>query len=325
MFPNRFHAGNQNEQPKRCSTRTQLVGKASLQKAQKEQEMETKWKRKKNVPSFCCEKCDYVTTRKSNFDRHLLSLKHSERAKRANERFLCNTCNKLYMNRSGLWKHQSKCKNLKKEDGEAMDVIKELLKTNAEMSKTNQKLIETINGIVPQIGNNTINQNKITNNQKISINVFLNEKCKNAMNLTDFIDNIQVTFNDLADAVECGGVESISDILIKRLTNMKPTDRPIHCSDKKRLQFYIKDENKWGKDSENIKIDDSIHEINNKQMKKLHEWVLRHPNWDKNITERDEYIRMVNKIAWPAEESKKNKEKIKRNLSQAIEIKDAMK
>ena len=116
----------------------------------------------------------------------------------------------------------------------------------------------------------------------------------------------------------------ISDILIKRLTDMKPTERPIHCSDRKRLQFYVKDENKWEKDKQHIKLDQSIRDINNKQMNALHEWLMKHPNWNKNPSESEEYMTLISKIAWSNDDRQRNKDKIKRKISCAIELKGAM-
>ena len=128
-----------------------------------------------------------------------------------------------------------------------------------------------------KIGNN--------NNNTISINFFLNEQCKNAMNLTDFINQLNVSLEDLQYSKNNGFIEGVTNIFTKQLKDLKPTERPIHCSDKKRLQFYVKDDDKWCKDSNNEKIDETIYNIKMKQTSKLTEWenfiqiMLRIPNF----------------------------------------------
>ena len=312
-----------NEQSFRCSSENHFVENAPLQNYSITQSKINKINEKKNVQKFCCEPCDYKTTRKANYERHLLSLRHKMSKNEQNSQFTCKICNKSYSDRSGLWRHSKKPCNKKRgklKNKNKKSFVETLVNQNTKILAQNQKLTETIQDMVPQIGNNTIN-----NNQKISINVFLNENCKDAMNLTDFMETLQVTLNDLSYAVKYGGAESISDIFIKRLTDMEPTERPIHCSDKKRLQFYVKDEDKWEKDKEHAKIDDSIRKLNNKQMNKLHDWLKAHPDWIDNEVESEEYMKMVSKIAWTRDQREKNKDKVKRNISQVIEIKNAMK
>lgn len=195
------------------------------------------------------------------------------------------------------------------EQGEKFDkVLKQMAKKD-----------QIIHDMVPKIGNNTIN-----NNQKISINVFLNEKCSNAMNLTDFVEKLQITLGDLTYAAAHGSAKSISDKFIKQLKDMEPTERPIHCSDTKRLQFYVKEDNEWEKDIEHEKLDYSIKKIQSKQMDMLQEWTKKHPNWIHNDKESDIYIEMVNKVAWERAEQKKVTNKVKRSISKTIDIKEAM-
>ena len=147
---------------------------------------------------------------------------------------------------------------------------------------------------------------------------------KGRNSLSDFMKQITLTFEDLQRTKQSGSVKTIGDLLIKRLTDLKPTERPIHCSDKKRLQFYVKDDDKWEKDEENKKLDSSIRQINNKQHSKLQEWQKNHPNWQTNENETEEYLKMVQKIAWQREEHKKNNDKIKRAISNVTEIKDGV-
>ena len=163
-------------------------------------------------------------------------------------------------------------------------------------------------------------------NKKMTINVFLNEKCKDAMNLTDFVENLKISLQDLEYTKEEGYVKGISNIFTKHLTDLKPTERPIHCCDKKRLQFYIKDEDKWEKDEENTKIDKTIQDVTVKQIKKLREWEDQHPGYLKDETLLMEWHHMLREIMGGGEDEEinRNKEQIKKKISETIELKNAM-
>ena len=145
-----------------------------------------------------------------------------------------------------------------------------------------------------------------------TINIFLNEQCKNAMNITEFIENLKVSLADLEYTNMHGYAKGISNIFEKHLTDLKPTERPIHCSDKKRLQFYIKDEDQWKKDNEHEKIDKSIQDITMKQIKQLKEWEKKNPNYLKEEKLMMEWHSMVRSIMGGSEDStiEKNKEQI---------------
>ena len=233
--------------------------------------------------------------------------------------------------RSGLSRHKKDCKKQSKNIvdveknksiGGLVDLFKDIVKQNLESQRENAKLVkELVKGFQPV--NQVINKNQNCNNN-ISVNVFLNEYCKDAMNIKDFIDNIQLSFEDLTFAKNNGSVKSITDILVRNLKSMEPTARPIHCSDRKRLQFYVKDENKWEKDNEHEKIEDSIASINKKQLDKLHEWLKQNPDWNQDTEKSAMYINMVQKIAWMSEQQQPTKNKVKRNLSAVIEIKEAI-
>ena len=146
-----------------------------------------------------------------------------------------------------------------KQQSETMELLKQSMRANENMSKN--------------VGNN--------NNNTISINLFLNENCKNAMNLTDFIQNMNVSLEDLEFSKDNGFVKGVTNIFTKQLQDLDPTQRPIHCSDKKRLQFYVKEDDVWQKDLNNEKIDRTITNIKIKQAQSLTEWENDHPNFQK--------------------------------------------
>ena len=157
----------------------------------------------------------------------------------------------------------------------------------------------------------------------MTINVFLNEKCKDAMNLTDFVDQLKVTLQDLEYTREQGYIKGISNIFTKHLIDLKPTERPIHCSDRKRMQFYIKDEDKWEKDNLNLKINNTIKKVEMKQIKHLKEWENQHPNYLTDDDLLEEWQFMILEIMG-GKDIKNPNEKIKKSIVDVVELKDAM-
>ena len=164
----------------------------------------------------------------------------------------------------------------------------------------------------------------ITNNQNVTINVFLNEQCKNAMNLTDWIENIKVTLEDLQYTKDNGFVNGVTNIINKQLQDLGPTERPIHCSDAKRLQFYVKDDDKWSKDSNNEKIDETIYNIKMKQTSKLTDWEKLHPNYAQDAHLLNEWQQILNSMTEDIYHKDKVKDKVRRNFANCVQLKQAL-
>ena len=294
---------------------------------------------------FYCKKCDYTSRNKYDFKKHLSTAKHNKMKMVKNDnkndnkplKFKCEFCGKCYKYRSGLSRHQTKpCSGtntivLKKSrksrqkvakpymEGEQMsDTLMSLTKTLAQQGELIEKLVNSQNEMIPRLGNN--------NNNKISINVFLNEHCKEAMNIEDFIDNIKISLEDLEYTNEHGYVKGISNIFTKNLTDMEATQRPIHCSDKKRLQFYVKEKDKWEKDKQNVKLNSTIQEITKKQILELKQWEDSHPNYLNNNAQYMEWQKMVQNLmgGGTAKAQVKNTESIKKTISQTVDIKEAI-
>ena len=288
-----------------------------------------------------------------NWKKHLLTRKHKKTQIPdkiiKNVEFICKFCEKGYKYKSGLSRHKKKCKmnpenfcgkngnvtqklpseaNLKKgttlsekkekqdDDISLKEILMQQLKQQNETIELLKQSIETNTKMMPKIGNN--------NNNTISINVFLNEQCKNAMNLTDFINQVQVSLEDLQYSKNNGYVEGVTNIFAKQLKDLKPTERPIHCSDKKRLQFYVKEDNKWSKDSNNEKIDETIYNIKMKQTLTLTEWEKLHPNYSQDPKLLNEWQQMLNNMTEDVGQREKVKEKLKRNIAEHIQIKEAL-
>ena len=161
-------------------------------------------------------------------------------------------------------------------------------------------------------------------NKKMTINFYLNEKCKDAMNLSDFVNNLNISLEDLLYTQEHGYAEGISNIFVKHLQNLNPYKRPIHCCNKKNMQFYVRDENKWLKDKENKKIDRSIQDLTVKQIKHLKEWEIQNPNYLRNDGLLAQWQELVHEIMGPSNDSnkEKNKELIIKKLGKTVSIKE---
>ena len=297
-----------------------------------------KKKLKKNSINYYCQKCDFSSKNKNDYRRHLSTTKHKmgnmdnemDNLKNSKPTYKC-ICGKAYKYNSGLSKHKKKCKALPDGLADALDNTLNILDENDPLT------VDMFNKIVQQ--NCTLMEKLVElskekqvihyqncHNKKMTINVFLNEQCKNAMNLTDFVENVKVSLEDLRYTKEHGYIKGISNIFVKHLKDMHPTERPIHCSDKKRLQFYVKEENKWGKDGAHEKIDKSIEDITVKQIKRIKEWEKNHPNYLQNEKLLQEWHTMIQQIMGGGEdvERARNKEQIKKSLGTTIEIKDAM-
>jgi hypothetical protein len=283
-------------------------------------------KRAKNEQSeYICKNCDYKCSKKYNWDRHILTSKHTKATnsnnlatkKEQNEQKLCcENCGKIYNDRTGLWRHKQKCiitqENKLSNSMDKDELIIQLLKQNS-------KLMDILeNGTT----NNSHNNNNInSHNKAFNLNFFLNETCKNAMNITDFVDSIKLQLSDLMDVGELGYVEGISKIIVKNLNNLDETIRPIHCTDKKRETMYIKDEGQWEKDDENKTIlKKTVKRVANKNIRLLPQFREKYPEYCNSCnTISDTYDKIVVE-AMNCDDDKNHK--IIKNISSVTIIKE---
>jgi hypothetical protein len=238
---------------------------------------------------YKCRFCEYETAKKYDFEKHLSTLKHNINTEFTTKLLVCKNCNKMYKHRSSLWRHQKTClaqiiieiKQNVEDDNDITineensyidnDLIMRLIDENKELKNLlleQARQTNEIKNIMAEMKENnkligdasltTVNYNT---NKTFNLNIFLNETCKNAMNLKDFMDSIQIDLSDLINVGEVGYIKGISDIINTNLNALSITDRPIHCSDGKREVLYIKDENKWEKDENKIKLKNLIRNI----------------------------------------------------------------
>ena len=281
--------------------------------------MDTK-KVPKSSKNFICKNCDYVTGRESQYIRHLSTPKHkriqndTKKVPKSSEH-ICNICNKKYKYHSGLWKHKKSCtlENEENKENEEIDEENEEIDEDQyinykgmflQMMDQMKKKDEQMDKIIPLIGNN--NNNNINN--QFNINVFLNEDCKDALNINDFVNSLQLQLKDLDNTGKLGFVEGTSKIFIDGLNKLEITKRPIHCSDIKEETLYIKDNDVWEKENKNNdKMKKAIDEITEQNMKQMPEWVKENPTFAND----EEYLKVISNIMNVMDNNKQNKQKEK--------------
>ena len=289
----------------------------------------------KNAEYFICEKCDFVCSKKSNYERHILTRKHKnddKKEQKGAEQNVC-ICGKSFKYRQGLFVHRKTCIDYEKSntiDGVILETeinkkidsttdkeLKELVK---ELIKQNGELVKTINEIVPKIGNTNNTTNNTTMNNNFNLNVFLNEHCKDALNISDFIDSLKITLEDLLFSKTNGISRGITDVMIKGLKELDIHKRPIHCTDIKRDIMYIKDENKWSKDDNHDMMKNTIVKIADKERTALQQWAIDNPDWMETERKQLEYLTMMRSICEPIENYTNYERKIIKNLGKEILI-----
>lgn len=300
--------------------------------------------------NFYCIKCDYTCSRKFLFDQHVKTNKHFRQClateqtqsqtsqtpiispKKTIVVYGCDYCGKTYKQRSGIWRHKSKCSIINK------SIVEELHKHNIDkpvvrdtvvrdtVDKTEKSSLENTNSddlkvlmkqmiselnkdsimknnmmerikeqnniiheMIPKMGNNN-------NTNRFNINLFLNEKCRDAINMTDFIESLQIHLEDLVYTKNNGLVEGISTLFLNGLKRLDTYKRPIHCSDIKRETLYIKENNEWECDNGKEILRSAISNVANRQRKSISDWVADNPNWMDSDKGKDEYIQIVQSL-----------------------------
>lgn len=298
---------------------------------------------KKISKKIHCEFCDYSTSKKSDFQKHLNSWKHFRKSTQHNgniqiakPKHVCDNCGKEYMNNSGLWKHKNKgyCTQIINDsDSESIDTIATnvhgmltdkdimmaLIKDNSDFKVMLMKVLE--NGT-----NNTNNSHNNSHNKTFNLQFFLNETCKNAMNIDEFVSSIKPTFEDLEHVGKVGYAEGISDIIIKRLNEVGVTERPFHCSDVKREVLYVKNNDAWIKETDDKPLlVSAIKQVAKLNMDNILPWQYANPGCTHSDSMKNKkYLNMVlnSMNGSSSEEAIKNVNKIISKVSNTVQLTD---
>jgi len=310
------------------------------------------------IPKYFCDICDIKTHNKKDFEKHIMTSKHKNNASvnspltNVNDSltqispniicdYICKRCNKEYKSRVGLWKHKKICQTIVDENTDEntditdlnniditdSNIIIQLIKQNDEFKhiliEQSKAMIEQNKTIIELSKNNSITNNINSHNKTFNLQFFLNETCKDAMNIMDFVDSIKIQLCDLENVGKVGFVDGISSIIVKNLNLLDETKRPVHCADTKREVMYVKDENKWEKEDEDKKkIRKMIKYVTHKNTKLMKEFREKYPGCEKSESK---YSNSYDKLIIEAfggkgdnDEEKENK--IIRKISKATTI-----
>ena len=310
---------------KKANLDSHFLTQKHLKKAENET-LKTSNETRKKAPSlhYVCDGCNCNFNSRTTLWRHCKKCtKNDEIEPTTGILFCCEKCDFTFNSKLHLLRHKKKCSGEKPQNlNENFKIGKDTNMTSADqllllLPKLTEAMIKMADR--PSVNNNC--------NNKMTINMYLNEECKDAMNLTDFVNKVQVSLDDLMYTQQHGYVKGISNIFVKQLQDMDPKERPIHCSDKKRMQFYVKEEDKWEKDNQHSKIDNSIAKITHKQILKIREWEDKHPNFLEDDELTHIWQKMCAETMGGAQDEERNKNciNIKKEVSNVIEVKEAMK
>ena len=312
-------------------------------------------KSQKIVSNYCCEKCNYLTANKFDYNKHLQTIKHKKKFLEMDgsieegvksHKYVCD-CNKIFVTHGGLWKHKQKCQSQNQISDEKQkisidkdEIIMLLLKENSEFKKMmieqqNKMMMEQQNMMMEQQNmmfkimekgttNNSDSHDTTTHtnshNKAFNLQFYLNETCKNAMNLSEFIDSIHPQLSDLISVGELGYVEGMSKIIIDNLNKLDFTERPINCTDKKRDVVYVKDDDKWEKDEEYKKLNSAVKRVAYKNTRLFPKFKEKYPDYgDADSKKSDQYSNIV---IQSLDDSRENNEKVIKNISKVTVIKE---
>jgi len=284
----------------------------------------------KIAQKYSCNFCNYFTFRKNDFIKHKTTDKHKKHENGSkmvvNDSdfsqnlaiYSCN-CGKIYKHDTGYYRHKKKCNiiNIDQLDKEPSDkeLIILLLKQNAQLIEQNSELVK--NGT-----HNTINNTNNSHNKTFNLQLFLNETCKDAMNIMDFVDSIKIQLSDLENVGKLGYVEGISNIIIKKLNDLEVEKRPVHCTDSKREVLYVKDDNQWYNDSkdqnENKKIRKAIKHITHKNSKLLPEFKAKYPDCIYSDSKKSDQYNKI--IIESLNDSNENENKIIKKIAKQVVV-----
>ena len=301
-------------------------------------------------PQFYCEKCDYICSKKSLWDKHCLTTKHNNTYlclpntnQKVSQIYNCN-CGKKYIHKQSLYNHKKKCLynvnnetvvnnidyDIKILTNMVLEVVKqnqELMIQNSETQKQNQeltnKLFEICKNGTNNNNNNSHNTTTNSHNKSFNLQFFLNETCKDAMNIMDFVDSIKLQLSDLEKVGEIGYVDGISNIIVNNLNALDIEKRPVHCTDKKREVLYIKDENKWEKeDDEKKKLRKAIKRVASKNQRLIPKFKEAHPDCIKAASKfSDQYNKMIiESMGGSGDNDLEKEDKIIKNISRNVII-----
>jgi len=306
-------------------------------------------KSQKIAKKYNCVSCNYNTSNIFDYNKHKLTSKHIKTyngsiqeekkvflSQNVANKFICD-CGKSFKTHGGIWKHKKKCNNAPihdDPDNNIMTLVMEVVKNNTELQKQNDefktmlleqnnKMIETVQEVCKSNNSNIINSNINSNNKAFNLNVFLNETCKDAMDINDFIDSVKLQLSDLELVGKLGFVDGISSIIIKNLKALKENERPVHCTDLKRETMYVKEQGIWEKQEGDYKnLRKVIKRIAFKNSKNLSLYKELHPDYNDYYSKHsDHYLKLqIEAFGGSGNETIDNENKIIKKIAKEMAI-----
>ncbi len=306
----------------------------------------------KNAKKFYCEKCHFTCSKESNWIKHTMTLKHNNETNETNleqkkdikcqKKYECEFCENTFNSRTTLWRHKKICSIIQPEENDIDHIVKIKENSTEVNQEFTQKMIETVMThnhefmnmfmekmmeVMPQIGNttnNNTNSHNTTNNQ-FNINMFLNEHCKNAMNLTDFIESLPITNKTYDDTIENGLTKTITNMMVNGLKELDILDRPIHCTDTKRKTLYVKEADIWEKDKELNKLLEAIQQIASKQRMLINKWQEANEGWETEENIQTKLTTLIFNVMTDIENNEKETKKIISAIGNKVYIDEEIK
>jgi hypothetical protein len=307
---------------------------------------------------FYCKSCDFICSKQSNWDRHIVTRKHVNGSnmvvngsnlvpKSANYKCVCG---KTYKWESGYYRHKKLCSsiqdnkstNITISDTTSQDktdvtqkLVELIMSKNQEfmtelvtnLTHSNKDVVNKMMEIMPNVGNNShnTNSNNTTNNNQFNIQMFLNDHCKNAMNLTDFIDSLPITAETYDSTIDNGLTKTITNMITNGLSQLDVLERPIHCTDASRKTLYVKQDNEWEKDNEMVKILLSIRRLASHQRILINKWKDVHDDWNTNDRMQTRFTSLICNSINDIENDEKETNKIIRSISKTVYLNNEVK
>ena len=291
---------------------------------------------------FECKLCDFKCSKKSDYERHQMTPKHQNATEMLHnatyftpknaENFVCDKCCKNFKHSSSLYRHKKNCpiiensennQNIEQNIDKKDELINYLIKENQEFKNLILEIVKK--DTITNNNNNNINNN--SHNKTFNLNFFLNETCKDAMNIMDFVDSLKLQLSDLENLGKLGYVDGISKIIVQNLKSLDETKRPVHCTDSKREVMYVKDDNKWEKENENKqKMRKVIKHVTHKNSKLLKEFKTKYPGCEKSDSKySDKYDKLIiEAMGGKGDNDLEKEDKIIRNIAKVVAIDKTM-
>ena len=262
--------------------------------------MEKAQKAPKNAFIFSCENCAFSCSKKSDWSRHISTRKHEmandrtlleQKNAEIESKHICSRCAKVYAARNSLWYHMKKCEKSSNTDSLTRDILTEILRNSQELVKITKESTEITGHTIHHTTNNT------TNNAQFNVQFFLNEKCKDAINFTDFINSISLNQEDLQTVVKHGNIEGNTKIIADILEKLGVYRRPIHCMDAKRDTVYIRENDEWEKEDQELpRIKRLANVVSHKVMQQSNVWHEQNPDFMQNEEKKDESLHIMSQV-----------------------------